>query len=90
MIGPAFRKTYPGIEFIHAAYFVYCESTFLNVKKLRDCLQRYPFGEKSKAIQDLESSLVYITTPNKRLKKPFVTNEELKVFQQTRVGNEQW
>jgi hypothetical protein len=77
MIGPTFRTTYPGIEFIHAAYFVYCEPTFLNVKKLREYLHRYPFGEKPKAIQDLESSLTYVAQPNKRLKTPFILNEEL-------------
>ncbi|PWT77810.1 MAG: hypothetical protein C5B58_16245 [Acidobacteria bacterium] len=77
MIGPAFRTTYPGIEFIHAAYLVYCEPTFLNVKKLQEYLQRYPFGEKPKAIQDLEFSLTYVTQPNKRLKTPFILSEEL-------------
>jgi hypothetical protein len=77
MIGPGFRKTYPGIEFIHAAYFVYCEPTLHNLRKLQEYLLRYPFGEKPEAIRDLENSLAYVIRPNKRLKTQFVLNEEL-------------
>jgi hypothetical protein len=77
MIGPGFRKTYPGIELIHAAYFVYCEPTLHNLKKLQEYLLRYPFGEKPEAIRDLENSLAYVIRPNKRLKTPFILNEEL-------------
>src|SRR5690348_16151236 len=77
-IGTSFREDPLGIELTHAAAKVLQNITLAQVNKLQNYLSRVPFQkEKPKAVVALEGTLSRVTTPNTRLRKPYIQDGEL-------------